>query len=144
MSEQNETQENAITFEELAPVLQAVAKYENVPAEMYGMLASVYEVSEEGIRGVWDELPASARNVLEDFSQFHALVSVSQCYAGIDFLAEFEKADLSDMNEEQKQDYKAHLLDKLLHQCAKDLAKQLKQARLKPNLKREFLAVFEG
>ncbi len=45
------------------------------------MVTSIHEVSEEAVRASWDEMPASAQNILDNFEQFHALVSVGQAFA---------------------------------------------------------------
>ncbi len=89
------------------------------------------------------KITLSAQNVLDNYDQFHALVAISQSYAGIDALSELEKVDLSDMSDEARENYKAQVLNDVLSSCVKDLSKQLKQARLKPGLKREFQAIFQ-
>ncbi|MCC4798715.1 hypothetical protein BCT30_20595 [Enterovibrio norvegicus] len=143
MSEQANEAVETVKLENLSAELQQVIKYEQVPAELYTMLASVHEAAEDVVREAWDALPASAQNILDNFEQFHALVSLSQSYAGIDFLQECQDLKFDDMTQEQADDYKATLLDKLLFNCVKDLAKQLKQARMKPAMKREFREIFQ-
>lgn len=142
MSEQATQAPEAVNLEDLSAELQQVIKYEQVPVELYAMLASVHEASESTVREFWDSMPKSAQNILDNFEQFHALVSLSQSYAGLDFMQETQDMKFEDMDEEQTQEYKAVLLDKLLHNCVKDLAKQMKQARLKPAMKREFRDIF--
>ncbi|MEZ8140471.1 hypothetical protein A1OO_14140 [Enterovibrio norvegicus FF-33] len=142
MSEQATPTLETVNLEDLSAELQQVIKYEKVPVELFNMLASVHEASEDVVRETWNTMPASAQNILDNFEQFHALVSLSQSYAGIDFMTEAQDMKFDDMTDEQTQDYKAGLLDKLLHNCVKDLAKQLKQARLKPVMKREFREIF--
>ncbi|KXF83256.1 hypothetical protein ATN88_06115 [Enterovibrio coralii] len=142
MNKMSEQQIEAVKLEDMSAELQQVIKYEQVPAELFTMLASVHEASEDVVRQTWDSLPASAQNILDNFEQFHALVSLSQSYAGLDFMQETQDMKFDDLTEEQTADYKAGLLDKLLHNCVKDLAKQLKQARLKPAMKREFREIF--
>ncbi|WP_028022554.1 DUF3069 domain-containing protein [Enterovibrio calviensis] len=142
MSEQANQAVETVKLEDLSAELQQVIKFEQVPVELFTMLASVHEASEDVVRETWNTLPASAQNILDNFEQFHALVSLSQSYAGIDFMTETQDMKFDDMTDEQTQDYKAGLLDKLLHNCVKDLAKQLKQARLKPAMKREFREIF--
>ncbi|UJF17380.1 DUF3069 domain-containing protein [Vibrio sp. SS-MA-C1-2] len=128
----------------LAPELQQVIAYEQVPTEVLPMLVSVYEVSEPVLYQTWEALPRSAQNILDNFEQFHALAALSQSYAGIDCLSEFETLKLSeDMTDEAKEEYKAQLLDQILQSSIKDLCKQMKQARLKPLMKREFREIFE-
>ncbi|MEF1301910.1 DUF3069 domain-containing protein, partial [Vibrio owensii] len=46
------------------------------------------------------------------------------------------------MTDEDKEDYRAQLLDNVLHNCVKDMVKQLKKARRDPLLKCEFKEVF--
>ena len=110
MSEQHESAPETINLEDLSSELQQVMKYEQVPVEMHGMLVSVHEVSEPTVREAWDELPASAQNVLDNFEQFHALVSLSQSYAGVDFLSQYQDAKIEDLDDKQAEEYKAQLL----------------------------------
>ncbi|NGN96493.1 DUF3069 domain-containing protein [Grimontia sp. S25] len=142
MSEQANQAQETVKLEDLSAELQQVIKYEQVPAELFTMLASIHEASESVVREAWDTMPASAQNILDNFEQFHALVSLSQSYAGLDFMQETQDMKFDDMDEEKTAEYKAVLLDKLLHNCVKDLVKQLKQARLKPAMKREFREIF--
>ncbi len=142
--EQNTTETpSTFSLEECSPELRQMVAFEEVPAELHEMLYSIYSVSEPSTRESWNALPASAQNILDNFEQFHALVAVSQTYSGVDFLGEFQDADLSHMSPEDQENYKADLLDKVLYNCVKDLCKQLKQARLKPPMKREFQAIFK-
>ncbi|CSC95879.1 DUF3069 domain-containing protein, partial [Vibrio cholerae] len=46
------------------------------------------------------------------------------------------------MSEEDKDAYRAQLLDQVLHNCVKDMVKQIKKARRDPILKRDFKDVF--
>ncbi|MFD2178218.1 DUF3069 domain-containing protein [Veronia pacifica] len=142
MSEQQETAIETVKLEDLSAELQQVIKYEQVPVEMHSMLVSVHEVSEPTVREAWDELPASAQNILDNFEQFHALVSLSQSYAGVDFLSQYQDAKIEDMSDDDAEAYKAQLLDQVLFNCVKDLCKQLKKARLKPPMKKEFRDIF--
>ncbi len=146
MSEQTpQAQETAgLTLEEVSPELRQVIAFESVPEEMLPMVLGVYQASEESVREAWDSMPASAQNVLDNFEQFHALVSISQSYVGLDFMEEFRGTELPDtMSDEEKENYKATLLDNVLHTAIKDLIKQIKKARLKPNMKREIRTIFE-
>ncbi|QUJ70294.1 DUF3069 domain-containing protein (plasmid) [Photobacterium sp. GJ3] len=131
------------TLDDCSPELRQVVEFEQVPDELLNMLVNVYKVSEPTSREAWDELPASAQNVLDNFEQFHALVALSQSYAGVDFLGEMQETQLpAHMSEEEQSEYKAVLLDKVLRNCVKDLGKQLKQARRHPPMKKEFQAIF--
>lgn len=132
-----------VNFESFSPELQCVIRYEQAPEAMYTMIASVHDASSASVKEAWEILPASAQNILDNYDQFHALVAISQSYAGIDALSELEKVDLNDMSDEAKENYKAQVLNDVLSSCVKDLSKQLKQARLKPGLKREFQAIFQ-
>ncbi|USD68239.1 DUF3069 domain-containing protein [Vibrio sp. SCSIO 43136] len=144
MSEQNpSTEPTKVDLDSLSPELQAVIKFDDVPEELYHMVASIHEVAEEAVREVWNTLPASAQNILDSFEQFHALVSVGQAFAGIGVMEEFETLKLpEDMTDEQKAEYRSQLLDQSLHNSVKDMAKQVKKARRDPILKREFKDVF--
>ena len=95
---------------------------------MFHMVTSIHEVSEEVVREAWDSLPASAQNILDNFEQFHALISVSQAFAGLNVMEEFPTLNLpKEMSEEDKDAYRAQLLDQVLHNCVKDMVKQIKK-----------------
>ncbi len=149
MSEQLET--NAVEEESMeavdlstySPELRHLIEFEQVPEQAIPMVTSIHDVSEEAVRDVWDELPASAQNILDNFEQFHALISVGQTFAAIDFIQEFETLQMpAGMDEEAQQEYRASLLDKVLQNCIKDMIKQLKKARRDPILKRDFMEIF--
>ncbi|MBV1839738.1 DUF3069 domain-containing protein [Photobacterium ganghwense] len=136
--------EETLTLDDCSPELRQVVEFEQVPEELLGMLVSVYKASESTTREAWDQLPGSAQNVLDNFEQFHALVALSQSYSGIDFLGEMQETEKpSDMTDEEFAEYKAVMLDKVLHNCVKDMCKQLKKARRHPPMKREFLEIFK-
>ncbi|OOE85862.1 hypothetical protein BZG73_07125 [Salinivibrio siamensis] len=139
----SDSNQSPVSFDSFSPELQCVIRYEQAPEAMYTMIASVHDASSASVKEAWEKLPASAQNILDNYDQFHALVAISQSYAGIDALSELEKVDLSDMSDEGRDNYKAQILDDVLSSCVKGLSKQLKQARLKPGLKREFQAIFQ-
>ncbi len=127
-----------------SPELRQVVEFEQVPEQALPMVTSIHEVSEPPVRAVWDEMPASAQNILDNFEQFHALVTIGQTFAAIDFMNEFEEIKLSDdMDDQAKEEYRADLLDKVLHNCVKDMVKQLKKARRDPILKKDFMEIFK-
>ncbi|KGY11568.1 hypothetical protein NM22_14555 [Vibrio tubiashii] len=143
MSDVDQTEQKTVDLAEISAELRQVIEFDEVPEAMHLMVTSIHEVSEEAVRESWDELPASAQNVLDNFEQFHALVSVSQAFAGLNVMEEFPTLDLpKDMTEEQKEEYRAELLDQVLHNCVKDMVKQIKKARRDPILKRDFTDVF--
>lgn len=143
MSNENETPQQKVDLTTVSAELRQVIEFDNVPEEMYLMVTSIHEVSEEAVRESWDVLPASAQNVLDNFEQFHALVSVSQAFAGLNVMEEFPTIKLpEDMSEQDKEEYRASLLDQVLHNCVKDMVKQLKKARRDAILKRDFNQVF--
>ncbi len=143
MSDTNNNEQQTVDLSTLSPELRQVIEFDQVPEEMFTMVASIHEVSEEAVRESWDELPKSAQNVLDNFEQFHALISVSQAFAGINVMEEFPTLDLpKDMSEEDKEEYRAQLLDQVLYNCVKDMVKQLKKARRDAILKRDFKEVF--
>ncbi len=144
MSEVENTQKETVDLDTISPELKKVIEFESVPKEMWHMLTSIHEVSEIAVRASWDEMPGSAQKVLDNFEQFHALVSLSQSYAGYDFMAEFETIDLPEnMDEEAKAEYRSELLDQVLHNCVRDLAKQIKKARRDPIMRRELAEIFK-
>ncbi|CCN48651.1 conserved hypothetical protein [Vibrio nigripulchritudo MADA3029] len=143
MSNETPNTEQKVDLSAVSAELRQVIEFDNVPEEMYLMVTSIHEVSEEAVREAWDALPASAQNVLDNFEQFHALISVSQAFAGLNVMEEFPTLNLpKEMTEEEKEDYRASLLDQVLHNCVKDMTKQLKKARRDAILKRDFNQVF--
>lgn len=143
MSDATNTEQPKVDLETISPELRKVMEFDQVPEAMYFMVTSIHEVSEDAVRDAWDTLPASAQNVLDSFEQFHALISVSQGFAGINVMEEFPTLKLpEDMTDEAKDEYRAELLDQVLHNCVKDMVKQIKKARRDPILKRDFKEVF--
>ncbi|MHC6529076.1 MULTISPECIES: DUF3069 domain-containing protein [unclassified Vibrio] len=143
MSDTNQTEQQTVDLETISPELRQVIEFDQVPEAMHFMVSSIHEVSEEAVREAWDSLPASAQNVLDNFEQFHALISVSQAFAGVNVMEEFPTLNLpKEMTEEQKEQYRAELLDEVLHNCVKDMVKQIKKARRDPILKKDFKDVF--
>ncbi len=139
--EQSSEQKIDLTY--FSSELRQVIEFDNVPEEMYLMVTSIHEVSEDAVRDAWNSLPSSAQNILDNFEQFHALVSVSQAFAGINLMEEFPTLNLpEDMSEQEKEDYRSSLLDQVLYNCVKDMLKQIKKARRDPILKRDFIQVF--
>lgn len=143
MSETQNTETPIVDLETVSAELKQVILFDEVPEELYNMVVSIHEVTEEAVREAWDSLPASAQNILDNFEQFHALISVSQAFAGVSALEEFTTMELpADMSDEDKESYKAELLDKVLQNCIKDMVKQIKKARRDAILKRDFKEVF--
>lgn len=143
MSDTQNTETPIVDLETVSAELKQVILFDEVPEELYNMVVSIHEVTEEAVREAWDSLPASAQNILDNFEQFHALISVSQAFAGVSALEEFTTMELpADMSEEDKESYKAELLDKVLQNCIKDMVKQIKKARRDAILKRDFKEVF--
>jgi hypothetical protein len=143
MSENTQTEQVIIDLDAISPELKQVIEFDAVPEAMHGMVISIHEVSEDTVREAWDTLPNSAQNVLDNFEQFHALISVSQAFAGVSVMEEFPNLKLpTSMNDHEKEEYRAQLLDQTLHNCVKDMLKQIKKARRDPILKRDFKEVF--
>ncbi|CAH0529615.1 DUF3069 domain-containing protein [Vibrio hippocampi] len=142
----SETQNNemvAVDLDAISPELRKVIEFDAVPAEMHNMVVSIHEVTEEAVQESWEGLPASAQNILDNFEQFHALISVSQAFAGVSTMEEINSMEMpADMSDEEKEDYRARLLDQVLQNCIKDMVKQLKKARRDAILKRDFKDVF--
>lgn len=149
MSEQQdqvieESVEDSVDLSTYSPELRHLIEFEEVPEQAIPMVTSIHDVSEEAVRDVWDELPASAQNILDNFEQFHALISVGQTFSAIDLMQEFETMKLpTDMDDAGKEEYRASLLDKVLQNCVKDMIKQLKKARRDPILKKDFTEIFK-
>ncbi|MBD1566821.1 DUF3069 domain-containing protein [Vibrio sp. SA48] len=143
MSEVTQTEQPVVDLETISPELRQVIEFDQVPEAMYYMVTSIHEVSEEAVRESWSSLPASAQNVLDNFEQFHALISVSQAFAGVNVMEEFPTLNLpKEMSDQDKEEYRTQLLDQVLHNCVKDMVKQIKKARRDPILKRDFKEVF--
>ncbi|GLO63675.1 hypothetical protein MACH09_41830 [Vibrio sp. MACH09] len=139
----NEPTPEAVDLDQISPELKKVIEFDQVPEQMFDMVVSIHEVSEQAVRESWDAMPASAQNVLDNFEQFHALISVSQAFAGVNFMEEFPTLDLpKDMSESDQEEYRAQLLDQVLHNCVKDMVKQVKKARRDAILKKDFKDVF--
>ncbi|MFB9136811.1 DUF3069 domain-containing protein [Vibrio olivae] len=143
MTDSNNPEQMDTTLDQLSAELRQVVEFDDVPESMYNMVASIHEVTEESVREAWDSLPASAQNIVDSFEQFHALISVSQSFAGINVMEEFPNLNLPEsMSDDEKEQYRAELLDKVLHDCIKDMVKQIKKARRDPLLKKDFRDVF--
>ena len=143
MSDVNQPEQPTVDLATVSAELRQVIEFDEVPEAMHYMVTSIHEVSEEAVREAWEELPNSAQNVLDNFEQFHALISVSQAFAGINVMEEFPTLKLPEgMTDEEKEEYRAQLLDEVLHNCVKDMVKQIKKARRDPILKRDFTDVF--
>ncbi|KOO09376.1 DUF3069 domain-containing protein [Vibrio hepatarius] len=143
MSDVNQPEQPTVDLATVSAELRQVIEFDEVPEAMHYMVTSIHEVSEEAVREAWEELPNSAQNVLDNFEQFHALISVSQAFAGINVMEEFPTLKLPEgMTDEEKEEYRAQLLDQVLHNCVKDMVKQIKKARRDPILKRDFTDVF--
>lgn len=141
--ESSETTVNTVDIESISPELRKVIEFDQVPEQMLHMVVSIHEVSETAVRESWDMMPASAQNVLDNFEQFHALISVSQAFAGVNFMEEYANIDLpKTMSDQEQEEYRTQLLDQVLYNCVKDMVKQVKKARRDPILKREFCEVF--
>lgn len=143
MSDVNQPEQPTVDLATVSAELRQVIEFDEVPEAMHYMVTSIHEVSEEAVREAWDELPKSAQNVLDNFEQFHALISVSQAFAGVNLMEEFPSLDLpKEMSDEDKEEYRAQLLDQVLNNCVKDMFKQIKKARRDPILKKDFTDVF--
>ena len=143
MSDVTPNEKKNIDLSTVSAELRQVIEFDGVPEAMNEMVVSIHEVSEEAVRAAWDQQPKSAQNILDNFEQFHALVSVSQAFAGINVMEEFPTLNLpKDMTDAEKEDYRTSILDEVLHNCMKDMIKQLKKARRDPILKRDFTDVF--
>ncbi|CAH0536770.1 DUF3069 domain-containing protein [Vibrio marisflavi] len=144
MSETVNNENNKVDLESVSPELRHLIEFEEVPEEMHLMVASIHEASESVVRGEWDALPNSAQNILDNFEQFHALITISQAFASVNTIGEFDSMDMpSHLDESQQESYKADILDQVLKNCIKDMVKQLKKARRDAILKRDFLETFK-
>ncbi|MBU2895144.1 DUF3069 domain-containing protein [Vibrio hepatarius] len=123
--------------------LRRVIEFDNVPETMHIMVTSIHDASEDIVRNAWSELPPSAQNILDNFEQFHALVSVSQAFAGLSVIEELQAQALPEnMTNEEKESYQTEVVEQVMHNCIKDMLKQIKKARRDPLLKRDFTQVF--
>jgi hypothetical protein len=143
MTDEKQTEQPKVDLSTISAELKQVIEFDQVPEAMHFMVTSIHEVSEDSVREAWETLPASAQNVLDSFEQFHALISVSQAFAGVNVMEEFPTLDLpKDMTDQEKEDYRTQLLDQVLHNCVKDMVKQIKKARRDAILKNDFKEVF--
>ncbi|GLT18635.1 hypothetical protein GCM10007938_24150 [Vibrio zhanjiangensis] len=142
MSEENQVQPST-DLSCVSQELRCVIEFDAVPEAMHPMVISIHEVSEDAVRQAWEELPASAQNILDNFEQFHALVSVSQAFAGLNAMEELQtKAFRESIANEDQESYQADVIEQVMHNCVKDMLKQIKKARRDPILKRDFTQVF--
>lgn len=142
-SENSPQQTETVDLDQISAELKKVIEFDQVPEQMLSMVVSIHEVSEQAVRESWDAMPASAQNVLDSFEQFHALISVSQAFAGVNFMEEYQTLELpKEMSDSEQEEYRAQLLDQVLHNCVKDMVKQVKKARRDAVLKRDFKEVF--
>jgi len=142
-SENSPQQTETVDLDQISAELKKVIEFDQVPEQMLSMVVSIHEVSEQAVRESWDAMPASAQNVLDNFEQFHALISVSQAFAGVNFMEEYQTLELpKEMSDSEQEEYRAQLLDQVLHNCVKDMVKQVKKARRDAVLKRDFKDVF--
>ena len=134
---------NHIDLSSVSEELRRVIEFDNVPESMYIMVTSIHDASEVAVHQAWSELPPSAQNILDNFEQFHALVSVSQAFAGLSVIEELQAQALPEnMTNEEKESYQAEVVEQVMHNCIKDMLKQIKKARRDPLLKRDFIQVF--
>ncbi len=82
MSETQNNEATKVDLELVSPELRQVITFDDVPEELHNMVVSIHEVTEEAVREAWDTLPASAQNILDNFEQFHALISVRPSICG--------------------------------------------------------------
>ncbi|CAH0535716.1 hypothetical protein VST7929_03193 [Vibrio stylophorae] len=141
MSDKIETE--TVKLEELAKELRQVIDFEGLHPELIPVVASIHEANAEDTKLLWESLPQSAQLILDNFDQFHALIAFAQGVSSIEVIQELQKVDFpEDMDEQARSDYRDDILSRSLHASAKDLCKQLKKARLKPEMKREFRKIF--
>ncbi|MCL9779842.1 DUF3069 domain-containing protein [Vibrio sp. S4M6] len=143
MTDSNKEEQHEVDLESVSPELRYLIEFEDVPEQMHLMVVSIHSASEEVVRAEWDALPKSAQNILDNFEQFHALITISQAFASINTLEELMSMDApSELSAEEYENYKADTLDKVLKSCIKDMIKQLKKARRDAILKRDFRETF--
>ncbi len=78
MSEATNNESKKIDLETISPELRKVIEFDEVPEQMFEMVTSIHEVSEEAVRASWDEMPASAQNIL---GQLRAIPRSSICWS---------------------------------------------------------------
>lgn len=145
MSEPIQNENTEVDLESVSPELRHIIAFEEVPKEMHLMVVSIHDASEGVVREEWDALPASAQNVLDNFEQFHALITISQAFASVNTIEEFSTMEMpSQLDQSQQENYKADILDQVLKSCIKDMVKQLKKARRDAILKRDFRSTFNS
>jgi hypothetical protein len=133
-----------LTIEDASPELKQVIEFDEVPEGMHDMLVAIHHASMASVQQSWEQLPNSAQNVVDNFEQFHALVTVGQGFAGVQLLEEFDSLpQTQDLSDEQKEASRAAMLNDVLERCLKDMVKQVKKARRDPILKSEFVEVFK-
>ncbi|MBY5991537.1 DUF3069 domain-containing protein [Ferrimonas balearica] len=121
--------------------LQQVLDHMETPAEQHEAVLSVYNAVEAPLRAAWDSQPQSAKNILDNFEQFQAVVAYTLVGPTAELMAMVDK---NSEGEERNEAQAEAMLEQLLSQGIKMMIKDLKAARRTPSLKLEFQAPFKA
>ncbi|GAA4880912.1 DUF3069 domain-containing protein [Ferrimonas pelagia] len=119
--------------------LQQLISYMELEETQATGLMSIYQAIEAPLRENWDAQPQSARNVVESFEQFQAIVAYTMAGPTAEMLAMVEKNAEGEERDEAQADA---MLQQLFAQGIKMMIKDLKAARRDAVLRNEFLAPF--
>ncbi|SHG90213.1 DUF3069 domain-containing protein [Ferrimonas marina] len=121
--------------------LQQVLNYMEVSEEQHEGLLSIYNAVEAPLRASWDQQPQSARNVMESFEQFQAIVTYTLAGPTAELL---QMAQQNNEGEELSEEQADAMLQQLFSQGIKMMIKDLKSARRDASLRNEFLSPFRA
>ncbi len=122
--------------------LMQVMNFMEVEEAQHEGLHSIYVALEAPLREAWEAQPESARNVMESFEQFHAVVTYTLAGPTAELLTMVKNNE--EKGEESSEAQTDAMLQQLFSQGIKMMIKDLKKARRDAALRNEFLAPFRS
>ncbi|MBY6185439.1 DUF3069 domain-containing protein [Marinobacter hydrocarbonoclasticus] len=121
--------------------LKQVLDFMGTPEAQHEAVLAVYNAVEGPLRAAWETQPQSAKNVLENFEQFQAVVA----FTLVGPTAELVTMVQQNQEGEERDDAQADaMMEQLLQQGIKMMIKDLKAARRNATLRNEFQAPFKA
>ncbi|ADN76041.1 conserved hypothetical protein [Ferrimonas balearica DSM 9799] len=121
--------------------LKQVLEFMGTPEAQHEAVFAVYNAVEGPLRHAWEAQPQSARNIMDSFEQFQAVVAFTLVGPTAELLAMVEQnAEGEERNDEQAN----AMMEQLLQQGIKMMVKDLKSARRNASLRNEFQAPFKA
>lgn len=135
-NEMTMSESNALPVE-----LKQVLEYMGTPEAQHEAVLAVFNAVEGPLRHAWEQQPQSARNVMESFEQFQAVVA----FTLVGPTAELVSMVQQNAEGEERDDAQADaMMEQLLQQGIKMMVKDLKAARRNATLRNEFQAPFKA